>query len=44
MIWSVTYNTYLAIWGASLQKEAVVAWKDDFGEDFTAATKASTDI
>lgn len=44
MIWSVIYNTYLAIWGANLKKEAVVAWEDDFGEDFKAATKATTDV
>lgn len=44
MLWSVSYNAYLAKWGSSLRKEAKVAWADDFGEDFDSATETSKDI
>jgi hypothetical protein len=44
MLWSVTYNAYLAWWGSSLKKDAVVAWDDDFAEDFDSAKDASGDI
>jgi hypothetical protein len=41
MLWSVSYNAYLAKWGMSLKEEAVVAWGDDYGEDFESAKETS---
>jgi len=44
MLWSVSYNAYLAWWGSFLMGGAIVAWADDFGEDEKVAKDTSRDI
>jgi len=43
MLWSVIYNSALAVWGSKLKGDAEVAWADDFAEDYNGAEDISKD-
>jgi hypothetical protein len=44
MIFSVSYNSALAVWAHKLEKNALLAWKDDNEDSLNLALEASADI